>query len=160
MAQSRPRSQSVCVAIAQLEDDRTLGLATKVVVLIVDGTVLQRQAPAADAAGQPVAQSLAHRLTEPRSLEVATAAWEKNKNKHNERCDTLQPGKWGYVEADDGKHRTADEVMQLLADAEAANCNLLMNTGPLPDGSIHPDDTRTLREVGKRLSAAASAPGS
>ena len=41
------------------------------------------------AAPERSAQSLAHRLTEPRSLEVATAAWEKNKNKHNERCDTL-----------------------------------------------------------------------
>jgi alpha-L-fucosidase len=26
-----------------------------------------------------------------------------------------------------------------------------MNTGPLPDGSIHPDDVKTLREVGRRL---------
>jgi len=29
--------------------------------------------------------------------------------------------------------------------------NLLLNTGPLPDGSIHPDDVKTLREVGRRL---------
>ena len=26
--------------------------------------------------------------------------------------------------------------------------NLLLNTGPLPDGSIHPDDVATLREMG------------
>jgi hypothetical protein len=30
------------------------------------------------------------------------------------------------------------------------DCNLLLNTGPLPDGSIHPD-VATLCEVGRRL---------
>jgi alpha-L-fucosidase len=33
------------------------------------------------------------------------------------------------------------------------NCNLLLNTGPLPDGSIHPEDVHTLREVGRRIRA-------
>ena len=41
--------------------------------------------------------------------------------------------------------------MRRLESAWAANCNLLMNTGPLPDGSIHMDDVGTLREVGRRL---------
>jgi len=27
----------------------------------------------------------------------------------------------------------------------------LLNTGPRPDGSIHPDDAATLHEVGRRL---------
>jgi alpha-L-fucosidase len=107
------------------------------------------------AAPERKAGSLAHRLDNPRSLEVAAAAWEKNKDKHNEICDTLQPGKWGYVEADEGKHRTPDEVMQMLADAAAANCNLLLNTGPLPDGSIHPTDAATLRQVGELLGGTA-----
>ena len=31
------------------------------------------------------------------------------------------------------------------------SANLLLNTGPLPDGSIHPDDVATLLEVGRRL---------
>ena len=31
--------------------------------------------------------------------------------------------------------------------------NLLLNTGPLPDGSIHPEDVQTLREVGRRIRA-------
>jgi hypothetical protein len=26
-----------------------------------------------------------------------------------------------------------------------------MNTGPLPDGSIHPVDAKTLKEVGRRI---------
>ncbi|MHC4123463.1 MAG: alpha-L-fucosidase [Planctomycetota bacterium] len=68
-----------------------------------------------------------------------------------EICDTLQPKGWGYIEADNGKHKTADHVMQMLENAARQNANLLLNTGPLPDGSIHPQDIKTLREVGKRL---------
>jgi alpha-L-fucosidase len=82
---------------------------------------------------------------------VARQAWENNKGKHNEICDTLQPRGWGYIKADDGKHKTPDQVMKMLDAAAAQQCNLLLNTGPLPDGSIHPEDIATLKEVGKRL---------
>ena len=41
--------------------------------------------------------------------------------------------------------------MRVLANARRLNANLLLNTGPLPDGSIHPEDVRTLREVGRRI---------
>jgi hypothetical protein len=30
---------------------------------------------------------------------------------------------------------------------------LLLNTGPLPDGAIHPEDVATLRAVGERIRA-------
>ena len=103
------------------------------------------------AAPERSGHSLADRLQDPRHREVARKAWENNKNKHNEICDTLQPRVWGYKLADDNKHLDADEVMRRLESAWAANCNLLMNTGPLPDGSIHMDDVGTLREVGRRL---------
>jgi alpha-L-fucosidase len=43
--------------------------------------------------------------------------------------------------------------MQMLAEARARNANLLLNVGPLPDGSLHPEDVATLREVGRRLGA-------
>ncbi len=85
--------------------------------------------------------------------DVAARVWEINKDKPKEICDTLQPSAWGYDERTNGKHRTADDVMKMLADARAIDANLLLNTGPLPDGSIHPDDVATLREVGKRLRA-------
>ena len=39
----------------------------------------------------------------------------------------------------------------MLKEAWEQNCNLLLNTGPLPDGAIHPEDIATLREVGRRL---------
>ena len=66
-----------------------------------------------------------------------------------EICTTLQKGGWGYVEK--AKHLTPDEAWQALERAAAANANLLLNTGPLGDGSIHPDDAATLREIGRRL---------
>jgi alpha-L-fucosidase len=74
-------------------------------------------------------------------------------NKPIEICQTLQPKRWGYVKADDGKHKTADQVMQILAGAAKKDANLLLNTGPLPDGSICPEDIEILRAVGGRLRA-------
>ena len=103
------------------------------------------------AAPERSGHSLTERLKEPAQRRVAEKAWESNKDKHNEICDTLQPRVWGYKKDDDSQHLDADEVMKRLEAAWASNCNLLMNTGPLPDGSIHPDDVKTLREVGRRL---------
>jgi alpha-L-fucosidase len=77
--------------------------------------------------------------------------WKGESEVPLEICDTLQPRGWGYIRADDGKHKTADQVMDMLKRARGISANLLLNTGPLPDGSIHPEDIKTLREVGKRL---------
>lgn len=82
--------------------------------------------------------------------QVAEHAWSRNRAKPLEICDTLQPGTWGYDRRDDGKHRTTSEVIAMLKSAREQNANLLLNTGPLPDGSIHPDDVVTLREVGRK----------
>ena len=84
-----------------------------------------------------------------RSAQVARDAWEKNKTKHNEICATLQRRKWAYAEGE--IHLNADEVRGLIAHAATHNCNLLLNTGPMPDGSIPEEDVATLREVGKRI---------
>ncbi len=67
-----------------------------------------------------------------------------------EVCATLQKGGWGYVEK--SSHLSAQEALTKLQTANRAGANLLLNTGPLPDGSIHPDDVTTLRELGKLLS--------
>jgi alpha-L-fucosidase len=103
------------------------------------------------AAPERSARSLENRLETEAQKQVARAAWEKNRDKHNEVCDTLQPRAWGYKADDKGQHRTPDEVRALLADAAARRSNLLLNTGPLPDGSIDPEDEAILREVGARL---------
>lgn len=72
-------------------------------------------------------------------------------NKPMEVCTTMAPGSWGYDRSKAGKHKTADEVWEALRQARAWNCNLLLNTGPLPDGSIDPEDEPVLRQVGERL---------
>lgn len=108
------------------------------------------------AAPERTGQSLADRVRKQYGEEkakVAAAAWEANKSKHNELCDTLQPHVWGYKKADDDKHLDADETRHRLALAFGQDCNLLMNTGPLPDGSIHPVDVKTLHAVGRRIRA-------
>ena len=66
----------------------------------------------------------------------------------SELCDTLQPHGWGYIKADEGRHKPPGQVIGMLAKDRSFPANLLLNTGPLPDGSIHNDDAKTLREVG------------
>jgi alpha-L-fucosidase len=90
----------------------------------------------------------------PQGGELAAQAWEKNKNKPIEICETLQPRVWGYDERNQGEHRTPDDVMGMLDNASRYNANLLLNTGPLPDGSIPPEDVATLQAVGKKLGVA------
>ncbi|MHC4983837.1 MAG: alpha-L-fucosidase [Planctomycetota bacterium] len=72
--------------------------------------------------------------------------------KPGEICTTTHAG-WGYVAACDDKHKTADEIWENLRAARRAGFNLLLNTGPLGDGSIHPEDEKAFREVGARLRA-------
>ena len=77
--------------------------------------------------------------------------WKEKSEIPLEICDTLQPRGWGYIKKDDGQHKSADQVMVMLKKANDMGANLLLNTGPLPDGSIHPEDVETLKEVGRRL---------
>jgi alpha-L-fucosidase len=46
---------------------------------------------------------------------------------------------------------TTAEVWDLLAETAGKGYNLLLNTPPLPDGSLDPEDTAVLREVGERI---------
>lgn len=68
-----------------------------------------------------------------------------------EICNTMQPYAWGYDRSNNEGHKTADEVMAMLAHTDSIGANLLLNIGPLPDGTVFPDDVTSLREVGKRL---------
>jgi alpha-L-fucosidase len=86
-----------------------------------------------------------------RSALLARAAWEKNKDKHNEICATLQKGAWGYDK--NAQHLNPDELWALLGHARSHNCNLLANIGPLPEGEVHPEDIASLRAIGKRIRA-------
>ena len=61
------------------------------------------------------------------------------------------PGSWGYKKDASGQHLTEDQVWEKLREACAGNTNLLLNTGPLPDGSLDPEDVKVLRKVGARI---------
>ena len=62
---------------------------------------------------------------------------------------TTSGGGWGYTA---GKpYMIPDELWQTLSAARSADCNLLMNVGPMPDGSVPPEARETLEAVGQRL---------
>jgi len=71
-------------------------------------------------------------------------------DKPGEICTTMSSG-WGYMESAKGKHKTVEQVWETLRNARQHGYNLLLNTGPLPDGSIDPEDDEILRAVGNRL---------
>jgi alpha-L-fucosidase len=79
--------------------------------------------------------------------EVAQHAWEMNHLKPMEICDTFQAGQWGYNKSEDGKHKGRRDVLAMLAAAKERNANLLLNTGPMPDGSIPDEDRQTLKTL-------------
>ncbi len=68
-----------------------------------------------------------------------------------EVCTTMikDPISWGYTEG--AIHRSEAEVWDALTGACRGGYNLLLNTGPLPDGSIDPHDATVLRSVGARI---------
>jgi alpha-L-fucosidase len=74
-----------------------------------------------------------------------------NPNKKIEVCATMtiKPPSWGYYK--NARHRTVDEVLDLWKEVQSTGANLLLNTGPLPDGSIDPVDDRVLRAVSQKL---------
>ncbi len=57
----------------------------------------------------------------------------------------------GWINDESARHLTADEIMFLYEKARSLGANMLLNIGPRGDGSIHPEDIKTLREVGRRL---------
>ena len=82
---------------------------------------------------------------------IAEKAWALNAGKRGDICTNMQtaPPSWIYLEG--CTHLNADQVLAVLADAFAQKANLTINTGPLPDGSMHPADVAALREAGERI---------
>ncbi|MCK9618433.1 MAG: alpha-L-fucosidase [Lentimicrobiaceae bacterium] len=88
---------------------------------------------------------------------IARKAYELNKDKPKEVCNTMQPhlpgidggSTWGYNKAIDGHHLKVEDVRKLLDEAQSNHYNLLLNIGPLPDGSVHPEDIETLSNLKK-----------
>jgi alpha-L-fucosidase len=68
-----------------------------------------------------------------------------------ETCRTIN-GSWGY-NARDSRHRSAPDLIRYLVQAAGRDANLLLNTGPLPDGRILPEHQERYREMGRWLRA-------
>jgi alpha-L-fucosidase len=107
-------------------------------------------APERGAVGFNVPSSI---LPERRAVAKTTAdrVYAINKTKPMEICDTMQPSAWGYTKANDGKHHTVEQVAEMARNAWKVGANLLLNTGPLADGQISPEDVRTLNAVKRYL---------
>ncbi|MFC2125964.1 alpha-L-fucosidase [Bacteroidota bacterium] len=90
-------------------------------------------------------------------FEIARKVYDLNKNKPKEICTTMQPhlpgwhggATWGYNKGMDGKHLTSEQVIEQLKETRSQGHNLLLNVGPLPDGSFPEEDIAALKEVGK-----------
>ncbi|MCX7048266.1 MAG: alpha-L-fucosidase [Candidatus Sumerlaeota bacterium] len=100
-----------------------------------------------------------HSLRPPSQNSHLTAeARRKLETKPAEICTTLQldqkdgKGTKMWFDVEGAYHRNPEEVWKLLAGARRDKANLLVNTGLRGDGSVHPDDEKTLREIGRRLS--------
>ena len=61
----------------------------------------------------------------------------------------METNGWGYVT--ETERIDADEIRRRLAYARGQDANMLLNTGPLFDGSIHPEAVAALRETGRRI---------
>jgi len=83
----------------------------------------------------------------PTSQKVA----KKLRFKTSETEISLQPSGKGYFVADNGKHRTGKDIVQAIQNSQRLDQNLLLHVGLLPDGSVHPEDMTSLRQVGTLL---------
>jgi len=62
---------------------------------------------------------------------------------------TLQEHSWGYNKW--SKHKSVDAIIDTLDLAASLPAPLLLNTGPMGDGSIVPAEERLFRQVGERI---------
>jgi alpha-L-fucosidase len=68
-----------------------------------------------------------------------------------EACMTFN-GSWGWRPTPPEDWHSARKVVQMLQQVTAGGGNLLLNVGPMPDGSVPPEATERLTKVGKWLS--------
>ncbi len=67
-----------------------------------------------------------------------------------ETCLTINDS-WGYNAADQ-HYKTAEQLIRALVGAAGRGANLLVNVGPLPDGTIAPEQSERLLKLGRWLS--------
>jgi alpha-L-fucosidase len=69
-----------------------------------------------------------------------------------EACMTFN-GSWGWMQTRDEDWHSARQVVAMLRQVAGEGGNLLLNIGPLPDGSVPPQAVERLKAVGKWLQA-------
>ncbi|MBL4701036.1 MAG: alpha-L-fucosidase [Phycisphaeraceae bacterium] len=72
-------------------------------------------------------------------------------NKLGEICTTLTPGSWGFNHESAGTQLSAQQVWDILAKTREhpTNLNLLLNSGPMPDGQLNPVEVKILEQLGQ-----------
>jgi len=63
-----------------------------------------------------------------------------------EMSETMN-GSWGF-NLTDNNYKSAATLIRTLVGAAGRGANLLLNTGPMPDGRIQPENLQTLAEIG------------
>jgi alpha-L-fucosidase len=66
-----------------------------------------------------------------------------------EMAETMN-GSWGFSLTDD-KYKTTGELIRTMVGAAGRNANFLLNTGPMPNGKIQPENLKTFAEIGEWL---------
>jgi alpha-L-fucosidase len=68
-----------------------------------------------------------------------------------EMADTMN-GTWGYS-LTDASPKTTKQLIHRLVGSAGRNANYLMNTGPMPDGRLQPENVETFKEIGAFMRA-------
>lgn len=64
-----------------------------------------------------------------------------------ETCETMNDS-WGF-NITDRNYKSVKKLVQYMVKAAGYNANFLLNVGPMPDGTLQPEFTDTLKAVGK-----------
>ncbi len=66
-----------------------------------------------------------------------------------EMCETMN-GSWGF-NLKDQKYKSSKQLIQTMVKSAGYGANFLLNTGPMPNGKIQPENIDTLAVMGKWL---------
>jgi alpha-L-fucosidase len=92
-----------------------------------------------------------HRIPSPADPAAAQGCVATDSARPREICTTMTPGSWGHTAAARGQHLNTEQVWAQLIQARSQDANLLLNTGPLADGSLDEEDLPAMLAVGERL---------
>ena len=83
------------------------------------------------------------------TFERGNPTFVDNSDKHRagEMCQILNDH-WGYASGD-CNYKSVKELLENLVDCRRFNCNFLLNTGLMGDGSVNPMDNYLLSQIGK-----------